>query len=181
MERHIMSKTVNKVLLLGNVGKDPEIASTNGGTLVAKLSLATSERFKDKQASGRSAQSGTTWSPTLAAPRFCATMCTRGRNCTSKDGSPRGPGTIRRAARKSIEPRSWLGTSACFRIMDILGRLLPISVRHAMNGTRKRPATSTVLASRTQRFRSNLGSFGKCPVSPEQVQPSQGCSSARSH
>lgn len=44
-----MSKTVNKVLLLGNVGKDPEIASTNGGTLVAKLSLATSERFKDNQ------------------------------------------------------------------------------------------------------------------------------------
>ena len=44
-----MSKTVNKVLLLGNVGKDPEIASTNGGTLVVKLSLATSERFKDKQ------------------------------------------------------------------------------------------------------------------------------------
>ena len=44
-----MSTTVNKVLLLGNVGKDPEIASTNGGTLVAKLSLATSERFKDKQ------------------------------------------------------------------------------------------------------------------------------------
>jgi single-strand DNA-binding protein len=44
-----MNKTVNKVLLLGNVGKDPEIASTNGGTLVAKLSLATSERFKDKQ------------------------------------------------------------------------------------------------------------------------------------
>lgn len=44
-----MSKTVNKVLLLGNVGKDPEIASTNGGTLVAKLSLATSGRFKDKQ------------------------------------------------------------------------------------------------------------------------------------
>jgi single-strand DNA-binding protein len=48
-EKEIMSKTVNKVLLLGNVGKDPEIASTNGGTLVAKLSLATSERFKDKQ------------------------------------------------------------------------------------------------------------------------------------
>jgi single-strand DNA-binding protein len=44
-----MSKTVNKVLLLGNVGKDPEIASTNGGTLVAKLSLATSERIKDKK------------------------------------------------------------------------------------------------------------------------------------
>src|SRR5215469_15634832 len=44
-----MSKTVNKVLLLGNVGKDPEITSTNGGTLVAKLSLATTDRYKDKQ------------------------------------------------------------------------------------------------------------------------------------
>jgi single-strand DNA-binding protein len=49
LEKKVMSKTVNKVLLLGNVGKDPEITSTNGGTLVAKLSLATSERFKDKQ------------------------------------------------------------------------------------------------------------------------------------
>jgi single-strand DNA-binding protein len=44
-----MSKSVNKTILLGNVGKDPEVKSTNGGTLVATFSLATSERFKDKQ------------------------------------------------------------------------------------------------------------------------------------
>jgi single-strand DNA-binding protein len=49
LEKKVMSKTVNKVLLLGNVGKDPEVTSTNSGTLVVKLSLATSERFKDKQ------------------------------------------------------------------------------------------------------------------------------------
>src|SRR5260370_9860648 len=41
-----MSKSVNKVLLLGNVGKDPEVRSLRGG-IVVKLSLATNEHFKD--------------------------------------------------------------------------------------------------------------------------------------
>src|SRR3569833_779689 len=40
-----MAKSVNKVILLGNVGKDPEIRSTGGGTMVASFGLATSERF----------------------------------------------------------------------------------------------------------------------------------------
>jgi single-strand DNA-binding protein len=42
-----MAKSFNKVILLGNVGKDPETRSTGGGTLVATFSLATSERQKD--------------------------------------------------------------------------------------------------------------------------------------
>ena len=41
-----MAKGVNKVLLLGNVGKDPEIRSTAGGMTVASFSLATAERAK---------------------------------------------------------------------------------------------------------------------------------------
>jgi single-strand DNA-binding protein len=44
-----MGKSVNKVILLGHVGKDPEIRTTNGGTLVANLSLATTDRYKDSQ------------------------------------------------------------------------------------------------------------------------------------
>ena len=44
-----MGKSVNKVILLGNVGKDPEIRSTAGGTMVANLTLATSDRQKDAQ------------------------------------------------------------------------------------------------------------------------------------
>ena len=44
-----MAKSVNKVFLLGNVGKDPEIRSTGGGTMVATFGLATSERSKDAQ------------------------------------------------------------------------------------------------------------------------------------
>ena len=44
-----MAKGVNKVFLLGNVGKDPEIRSTAGGMTVASFSLATADRQKDAQ------------------------------------------------------------------------------------------------------------------------------------
>ena len=42
-----MAKGVNKVLLLGNVGKDPEIRATANGMTVATFSLATADRAKD--------------------------------------------------------------------------------------------------------------------------------------
>jgi len=44
-----MAKGVNKVMLLGNVGKDPEIRTTAGGMTVASFSLATADRAKDAQ------------------------------------------------------------------------------------------------------------------------------------
>lgn len=50
--------SVNKVILLGNVGKDPEVRHLEGGASVANFTLATSERFKDK--SGAS-QERTEW------------------------------------------------------------------------------------------------------------------------
>jgi single-strand DNA-binding protein len=43
-----MAKSVNKVILIGNLGKDPEVKYTPQGTAVAKLTLATNESFKDK-------------------------------------------------------------------------------------------------------------------------------------
>src|SRR5690348_13811525 len=43
-----MAKSVNKVILVGNLGKDPEVKYTPSGTAVAKFSLATNENFKDK-------------------------------------------------------------------------------------------------------------------------------------
>lgn len=43
-----MVKSVNKVILVGNVGQDPEVKYTPSGIPVARLSLATNERFKDK-------------------------------------------------------------------------------------------------------------------------------------
>jgi len=44
-----MAKGVNKVFLLGNVGKDPEIRSTAGGMTIASFTLATADRAKDAQ------------------------------------------------------------------------------------------------------------------------------------
>ncbi len=39
---------INKVILVGNVGKDPEVRYLEGGTAVANFSIATSENFKDR-------------------------------------------------------------------------------------------------------------------------------------
>lgn len=40
---------VNKVILVGNLGQDPEIKSFRDGGRIANLRIATSERWKDKQ------------------------------------------------------------------------------------------------------------------------------------
>ena len=44
-----MAKGVNKVFLLGNVGKDPEMRATPGGMTIAQFTLATADRAKDAQ------------------------------------------------------------------------------------------------------------------------------------
>ena len=40
--------SLNKVMLIGNLGKDPEVRYTAAGTAVASFSVATSEKFKNK-------------------------------------------------------------------------------------------------------------------------------------
>ncbi|MDB2550806.1 single-stranded DNA-binding protein [Rickettsiales bacterium] len=51
--------TINKVILVGNLGNDPEIRSTSDGREIANLSLATSEFWKDKNTGER--KSKTEW------------------------------------------------------------------------------------------------------------------------
>ena len=43
-----MAGSLNKVTLIGNLGKDPEIRSTSDGREIASFSIATSENWKDK-------------------------------------------------------------------------------------------------------------------------------------
>lgn len=48
-----MAGSVNKVILIGNLGRDPEIRTTQSGTKVANLSLATSDTWKDRNTGER--------------------------------------------------------------------------------------------------------------------------------
>jgi single-strand DNA-binding protein len=48
-----MAGSVNKVILVGNVGKDPEIRRTQDGKAIANLSIATSESWRDKNSGER--------------------------------------------------------------------------------------------------------------------------------
>jgi single-strand DNA-binding protein len=44
-----MNGSVNKVILIGNLGRDPEIKKLDNGATLASFSIATSERYTDKQ------------------------------------------------------------------------------------------------------------------------------------
>lgn len=54
-----MARGINKVILIGNLGQDPEVRFTPSGTAVANLSLATSESWMDKNSGTR--QEKTEW------------------------------------------------------------------------------------------------------------------------
>lgn len=61
-----MGKSVNKWIGLGNVGKDPDIRATSGGSTVANLSIACTDRRKDAQGNW---QDFTEWVPLVAFGR----------------------------------------------------------------------------------------------------------------
>src|SRR5271167_447584 len=48
-----MAGSINKVILVGNLGRDPEIRSTQDGMRIANLAVATSETWKDKMSGER--------------------------------------------------------------------------------------------------------------------------------
>lgn len=62
-----MPKSLNRVQLIGNLGKDPEVKHTPSGTAVARIALATNERYKDKAGEW---QDRTEWHTVIAWSRF---------------------------------------------------------------------------------------------------------------
>ena len=71
--------SLNKVLLIGNLGQDPEMTYTQGGTAKAQLSIATQEKWKDK---GGDTQEKTEWHRVIAwgkLAEICGQYLTKGR------------------------------------------------------------------------------------------------------
>lgn len=64
-------KSLNKVILIGNLGKDPELSYTASGVAVAKFSMATGERWKDQDGN---VQERTEWH-NIVAWRKLAEIC----------------------------------------------------------------------------------------------------------
>jgi single-strand DNA-binding protein len=57
-----MAGSVNKVILIGNLGRDPEVRSFQNGGKVCNLRIATSETWKDRNTGERAnAPNGTRW------------------------------------------------------------------------------------------------------------------------
>lgn len=74
-----MAGSVNKVILIGRLGKDPELKYTPSGAPVAKFSLATDENFKDKTGEK---QSRTEWHNIVAwnkLAEICGEYLTKGK------------------------------------------------------------------------------------------------------
>jgi single-strand DNA-binding protein len=66
-----MARGLNKVTLIGNLGKDPELKYTNSGVAVATFSLATSDSWKDQEGN---MQERTEWH-NIVAWRKLAEIC----------------------------------------------------------------------------------------------------------
>lgn len=67
-----MARGVNKVILVGNLGRDPEMRYAQSGAAIANLAIATSEQWKDKQ-SGEP-QEKTEWHRVVAFGRLAEIM-----------------------------------------------------------------------------------------------------------
>ena len=48
-----MAGSINKVILVGNLGADPKVSNTSGGSKIVNLNIATSDSWKDKLSGDR--------------------------------------------------------------------------------------------------------------------------------
>ncbi len=72
------SRGVNKVILVGNLGQDPEVRYMPNGGAVANITLATSESWRDKQTGEqKEKQNGTAWCCSENLPKWLVNICVK--------------------------------------------------------------------------------------------------------
>jgi single-strand DNA-binding protein len=74
-----MARGINKVILIGNLGQDPELRYTAGGTAVANMRIATNETYKDREGN---LVENTEWHSVVAWDRLaeiCGEFLSKGR------------------------------------------------------------------------------------------------------
>ena len=87
---------MQKVMLIGNLGRDPDVKYSQQGTAIAQFSVATTERWKDK---GGELQEHTEWFAVKTFGRLAEIVgenLHKGAAFISKDGSARNLGTTNR-------------------------------------------------------------------------------------
>ena len=68
-----MAGSVNKVILVGNLGRDPEVRFSQSGQKIVNMSIATSETWKDKQSGERKEK--TEWHRVVVFDERLADVC----------------------------------------------------------------------------------------------------------
>ncbi len=76
--------SVNKVILVGNLGKDPELRYTPSGAAVATFSIATTERYKDRDGNRQEKQNGIILLPGASWLKSAVSFFTRGSRFISR-------------------------------------------------------------------------------------------------
>ena len=106
-----MAGSVNKVILIGNLGQDPEVKSFQNGGRIANLRIATSENWKDKQTGERKER--TEWHTVVLQSDGLVGVAERYLRKGSKvyiEGAPASGRT--RTATTAIRPKSRSAASA---------------------------------------------------------------------
>ncbi len=106
--------SLNKVMLIGNLGKDPEVRYTQSGTAVASFSWPRASGSRTRTASGKTRPSGTTSPFGEGWRRSPASTWPRGRPSTSRGASKPASGRTRTAA-TATPPRSSATGCRCGR------------------------------------------------------------------
>lgn len=127
--------SVNKAILIGHLGRDPEIRSTQNGKRIANLSVATSERWKDKN-SGE-AKEATQWHRIVIFNDRICDVCEK----YLKKGS-------RVYLEGSMETRSWTDTAGVEKyttevvIREFKGQLTLLDSKKSDGSTEEDPYAS---------------------------------------